>query len=190
MQWRARCYLKKRFLPPVPPIVLSIIKWNGRRPGCACSLLEKQMPSYNGQNPNATIAKHIIQHFWETFGRGPNGEFNEVHSICMRWPDLFAFPNWLYPRMFEAMKILNRRSALLKHAMKPTRLPRKPPIRWLQTHDPRQISLSFLQILRNCIIIVYQLSVQMQCYRVCFHFHRIVIGASSFQSNGLQCNGN
>ncbi|KAF9031639.1 hypothetical protein BDZ89DRAFT_1063777 [Hymenopellis radicata] len=64
------------------------------------------VPSFYGRNPNATIAKHIIQQFWQTFGRGPNGEFNKVHSICMRWPDIFAFPDWLYPRMFEATKIL------------------------------------------------------------------------------------
>ncbi|KAF9031632.1 hypothetical protein BDZ89DRAFT_614120 [Hymenopellis radicata] len=69
------------------------------------------VPSFTGRNPNATIAKHIIQRFWETFGRGPNGEFNKVHSICMRWPDLFAFPDWLYPMMFEATEILRKKRA-------------------------------------------------------------------------------
>ncbi|KAF8870492.1 hypothetical protein CPB85DRAFT_1462112, partial [Mucidula mucida] len=64
------------------------------------------VPSFNGKNPKATIAKPLIKHFFDTYGRGPNGEFEKMRSICMPWPEMYAFPDWGFiPRCFQATRI-------------------------------------------------------------------------------------
>ncbi len=87
------------------------------------------VPSFNGKNPKATIATSLIQEFFDTYGRGPNGEFEKMRSICMPWPKIYActflcklhgrralmrvrvVPDWLYPMMFDATRILLKKRA-------------------------------------------------------------------------------
>ncbi|KAF9031633.1 hypothetical protein BDZ89DRAFT_1131709 [Hymenopellis radicata] len=64
------------------------------------------IPSFDGHNPRETVSKPILADFRKRFGNGPNGELKELHSTCMLWPDCFAIPDWLYPRMVEKARYM------------------------------------------------------------------------------------
>ncbi|KAF8918728.1 hypothetical protein CPB85DRAFT_1430421 [Mucidula mucida] len=66
-----------------------------------CLLVAVVVPSFNGSDPKMTVHKRIFDGFRETYGRGPNHEFDNPYVVTFRWPICFAEPDWLYARMGE-----------------------------------------------------------------------------------------
>ncbi|KAF8918723.1 hypothetical protein CPB85DRAFT_1558121 [Mucidula mucida] len=65
------------------------------------------------------VSKPILADFRKRFGDGPNGELKELHSTCMSWPDRFAIPDWLYPRMVEKARHLAEKARAAREGESP-----------------------------------------------------------------------